>query len=90
VAAVALDDLLESRTTTFVKMDIEGAEPVALMGARRTLSRHAPALAVCLYHRREHLWQVPRIILDANPAYRLSLRRHSDESWETVCYAITG
>jgi len=43
-----------------------------------------------LYHRREHLWQVPRIILDANPGYRLSLRRHSDESWETICYALPG
>jgi len=31
--------------------------------------RHKPTLAVCLYHRREHLWQVPRIILDANPTY---------------------
>jgi FkbM family methyltransferase len=88
VSAVALDDLLGSRTPTFVKMDIEGAEPVALMGACATLSRHKPTLAVCLYHRREHLWQVPRIILDANPTYRLCLRRHSDESWETICYAI--
>jgi Methyltransferase FkbM domain len=73
---------------SFLKMDIEGAEPDALMGARATLARHAPTLAVCLYHRREHLWQIPRIILDANPRYRLSLRRHSDESWETVCYGL--
>jgi len=90
VSAVALDDLLRSQPPTFVKMDIEGAEPVALMGARDTLLRHQPTLAVCLYHRREHLWQVPRIILDANPGYRLSLRRHSDESWETICYALPG
>jgi FkbM family methyltransferase len=86
--AAPLDEILAERTVSFLKMDIEGAEPDALMGARATLARHAPTLAVCLYHRREHLWQIPRIILDANPRYRLSLRRHSDESWETVCYGL--
>ena len=88
VQAEKLDELLADSVPTFLKMDIEGAEPLAISGARTTLSRHAPTLAVCLYHRREHLWQVPRLILNANPRYRLSLRRHSDESWETVCYGI--
>jgi len=88
VQAEPLDEILADRTPTFLKMDIEGAEPLAMLGARETLGRDAPTLAICLYHRREHLWQVPRLILDANPRYRLSLRRHSDESWETVCYAI--
>jgi FkbM family methyltransferase len=88
VDAVALDDLLLGRTTTFLKMDIEGAEPVALLGARKTLSTQAPRLAICVYHRREHLWEVPRIVCDSNPRYSCFLRRHSDESWESVCYAI--
>src|SRR5688572_27479180 len=88
VQAASLDELLANESPSFVKMDIEGAEPLALAGARATLARHAPTLAICLYHQREHLWEIPRIILDANPRYHLSLRRHSDESWETMCYAV--
>jgi FkbM family methyltransferase len=86
VQAAPIDDFAAAQAPTFLKMDIEGAEPDALRGARTTMSRYAPTLAICLYHRREHLWQVPKIILEANPAYRLTLRRHSDESWETICY----
>jgi FkbM family methyltransferase len=86
VQAVPIDDFASVQAPTFLKMDIEGAEPNALLGARMTLARYAPTLAICLYHRREHLWEVPRIIRQANPAYRLALRRHSDESWETMCY----
>jgi len=40
-------------------MDIEGAEPDALRGASELLRKHLPVLAVCLYHRSEHLWQIP-------------------------------
>jgi len=88
VQAERLDDIVGDLAPTFLKMDIEGAEPLAISGARQTLSRSSPTLAICLYHRREHLWEVPRLILEANPRYRLSLRRHSDESWETVCYGV--
>jgi FkbM family methyltransferase len=88
VQAAPLDEVVADRAPTFLKMDIEGAEPLAIAGARETLRRFAPKLAICLYHRREHLWDVPRLILEANPNYRLSLRRHSDESWETVCYGV--
>jgi FkbM family methyltransferase len=47
---------------TFIKMDIEGAELDALWGARETLKRCRPELAICLYHRPAHLWQVPLLI----------------------------
>jgi FkbM family methyltransferase len=88
VRAEPLDSLLRGIRPTFIKMDIEGAEPNALAGAAMTLRSFAPTLAVCVYHDREHLWRIPQIIRDANPEYRLFLRRYSDESWESVCYAM--
>jgi len=88
VEADSLDALLSDVEPTFIKMDIEGAEPSALRGAMGTLRTSAPTLAVCLYHAREHLWQIPKAICDANPDYRVFLRRHSDECWETVAYAL--
>jgi FkbM family methyltransferase len=89
VEAESLDELLYDVEPTFIKMDIEGAEPNALRGAIRTLRTKAPTLAICLYHAREHLWELPKAIREANPHYRVALRRHSDDCWETVAYALT-
>ena len=47
---------------TYIKMDIEGAEPDALTGARETIARHRPALAVCIYHAQDHLWSLPLLV----------------------------
>ncbi|MGC2476943.1 MAG: FkbM family methyltransferase [Candidatus Sulfotelmatobacter sp.] len=75
---------------TYVKMDIEGAEPEAISGATDLLRRHHPVLAACTYHRSEHLWQIPNLIHSIAPEYKLFLRRYAEDSWEGVCYAIPG
>jgi FkbM family methyltransferase len=83
-----LDTLLKDAAPTFIKMDIEGAEPEALHGATATLRRSRPILAVCAYHTCEHLWTLPAIISAAVPDYRISLRRYAEECWEMVYYAV--
>jgi FkbM family methyltransferase len=83
-----LDTLMRGVSPSFIKMDIEGAEPGALQGAAATLRRSRPILAVCAYHSCEHLWTLPQIIKGALPDYRVSLRRYAEECWEMVYYAI--
>lgn len=89
VEAAPLDDVVADLAPTFIKMDIEGAEPKALTGAAAIMRAHTPRLAVCLYHDRRHLWEIPLQIAECQPAYRLHLRRYADECWELVCYAST-
>jgi hypothetical protein len=69
-------------------MDIEGAEPDALLGTRKTIQKNMPVMAICLYHAQEHLWQIPLLIQSISNDYKFFLRRYSDECWETVCYAV--
>ena len=88
VACTPLDELLDDINPTFIKMDIEGAELGALLGARKIIERDTPVLAICLYHAQEHLWQVPLFIQSLNNKYDFFLRRYADECWELVCYAI--
>jgi FkbM family methyltransferase len=88
VDCVRLDDVLGDLHPTYIKMDIEGAEPDALQGARQLLQREQPVLAVCTYHSMDHLWRLPLLIHEINPDYRLYLRRYAEECWETVCYAV--
>lgn len=88
VECAPLDELLAAYRPTYIKMDIEGAEFDAIQGAQRVIRQHAPVLAICLYHRIEHLWKIPLLIRSYCQDYKLLLRRYSDESWELVCYAV--
>jgi FkbM family methyltransferase len=83
-----LDDLLRGQAVTFVKMDIEGAEPDALRGLVESMRRARPILAVCAYHKCEHLWTLPPLMRASVPDYHIYLRRYAEECWETVYYAV--
>jgi FkbM family methyltransferase len=88
VQLVTLDDSLEKRYPSYIKFDIEGAEPGALMGARRTIERDRPILAVSAYHEQSHLWEVPLLLARICADYRFYLRPHGAEGWDLVCYAV--
>jgi FkbM family methyltransferase len=83
-----LDDILDGPQPTLIKMDIEGAEPRAIVGATATIRASRPILAICAYHKCEHLWTLPALIKNALPEYEIFLRRYAEECWETVYYAI--
>jgi FkbM family methyltransferase len=86
---IALDEFLHGSSIDFIKMDIEGAEKNALLGARNTIKQCQPLLAICVYHNPEDLWEIPEIIQSFGVSYRYYLRRHSMFSWnETVFYAV--
>ncbi len=88
VPVFRLDDLLKDKKPTFIKMDIEGAELEGLWGARETIQKHKPVLAICAYHTADHLWQIPLLIHAINPDYRLYLRRYLEATWELIWYAV--
>ena len=88
VRVVRLDDALEGRRVSAVKMDLEGYEPRALEGAQGLVRSQRPLLLVAVYHRPEHLWEIPLWIHDLGLGYRLHLRHHSSSFAETVCYGL--
>ncbi|HCR53969.1 MAG TPA: hypothetical protein DIW27_06095 [Cytophagales bacterium] len=89
IESVSLDeDILER--VSFIKMDIEGAEMLALEGARKHIIEEAPTLAICVYHFPDHLWKIAKLIYSMNPAYSFTLRHHSTFArFETVLYATS-
>jgi FkbM family methyltransferase len=64
-------DELKLERVDFIKMDIEGAEPRALAGAKATLAKFHPKLSISVYHAPDHPETVPRVIRDAWPGYRM-------------------
>ena len=86
--AVRLSDILKDKKVTFIKMDIEGADLDALHGAEEIIRKQKPKMAICVYHKLEHLWEVPFYLKSLVPEYKLFMRHHSTLEYGTVCYAV--
>jgi FkbM family methyltransferase len=73
VKAVKIDTLVEQlglERVDFIKMDIEGAEVDALIGAEKTISQFKPKLAICTYHRPTDPIEIREILSKYNPNYK--------------------
>ncbi len=80
-----LDDLnLDIHGTLYIKMDIEGSELGALKGAEDILKKNRPYLAICLYHRKNDLLEIPTYIAKLLPDYKFYLRG----GFHTILWAI--
>ena len=81
-------DSLNRNDITFIKMDIEGAEPGAIKGASQTIAELAPKLAICLYHTPTDLFEIPILIKNICPRYNnFVVRQHHRFSFtETILY----
>lgn len=88
VDMVPLDVMFASKTLSIIKMDIEGAEFDALLGARQVIQRDRPILAICVYHRQDDLWRLPLLMRAMVPEYRMYLKTYSGDGLQTVAYAV--
>lgn len=87
----SIDNLLGGGPATLLKLDVEGAEREALLGAGKTIRRFRPRLAVAAYHRREDLFALPLLIESLSPGYRIFLRKHPClPAWDLNLYCIPG
>jgi FkbM family methyltransferase len=91
VQAISIDDfVLEQRLkkVDFIKMDIEGSEQAALLGAINTLQKYKPQLAIAIYHNRlEDFVHVPLMLRDLNLGYKFYLGHSTIYQEETVLFA---
>jgi hypothetical protein len=71
----------------FIKMDIEGAEPIALKGAINTIKRYRPKLAIAIYHSMDDFVSIPKWINDLNLDYELYLGHYTIHAEETIIFA---
>lgn len=83
-----IDSVLPCEDINFIKMDIEGAEIKALHGARNTIARCKPILAISAYHELEHLWEIPLLIKEFNNNYEIHFGHHMWNMADTVCYGL--
>jgi len=83
-----LDDVLGSQRVNFIKMDIEGAEISALIGAEQIIKNQKPQLAISVYHHGADIRRVYQLVKTFNPDYKCYLRHYTEGIVETVMFFI--
>lgn len=83
---VSLDSFLKENIS-FLKADIESWEYYMLKGARESIKKYKPKLAICIYHNAVDFYEIPLFIKEILPDYKVSIRHHSHTLCETVLYA---
>lgn len=87
---ITIDDFVSKKELTkldFIKMDIEGAELAALEGARKTILKFKPKLAIAIYHSIKDYAKIGLWINDLNIGYRLRMGHYTIFDEETICFA---
>ncbi|GMX66223.1 hypothetical protein Elgi_54950 [Paenibacillus elgii] len=90
-ALVTSLDAFFAKTTdkpTLIKLDIEGAEKEALLGAENVIKSDKPRLAICAYHKPEDIYVLPKLLAEYEVGYKFTLRHYSNTLLDTVLYAV--
>ncbi len=83
---VSIDDYFKDNPISFIKADIEGMEIAMLQGAKQTILKNKPKIAICVYHNINDLIDIVEFLHNIVPQYKMALRHHSSSSSETVLY----
>ena len=70
----------------FIKMDVEGEEVNALKGAKRTIASCKPRMMISAYHETKHLWEIPLLIKEIMPEYKIYIGHQPHVSFEPEIY----
>lgn len=71
-----------------IKLDVEGAEMLALIGGRETILKNHPKLIVCLYHKPSDMIDIPLYVRKLSDKYALHIAHSSCLFTDTILYAI--
>ncbi|MDD3593553.1 MAG: FkbM family methyltransferase [Candidatus Gastranaerophilales bacterium] len=72
----------------FIKLDVENSEIKVIEGAKNTILKDRPQMAISIYHSPEHFLQIPIILDELLTDYVFRLGHYSENYCETVMYAI--
>ena len=80
--------MVKNERVTFIKLDVEGAEYEALLGAQNTIKKNRPKLAISIYHKPQDIFELPELIMSIRDDYRMYLRHYQLSPNETILYCV--
>lgn len=88
VDVVDIDSVVGDDKVTLIKMDIEGSESDAIVGATNTIKRCRPRLLICGYHLKNDCIKLVKEVLSINSDYKVYIRHYNFNAYETVIYFV--
>jgi len=84
VKCISIDNFVKERRlkrVDFIKMDIEGAEIEALKGAKNTIKKFKPRMAIAAYHFQGDKIKIPQIVLSIMRDYKYKFVNKTHKSF---------
>jgi len=81
---ISLDEWMDTchiESIDFIKADIEGAERQLIEGAKKTIEKNHPRLALCTYHLPDDREVLTKKILEIDPTYKFSYTKMKLFAW---------
>jgi FkbM family methyltransferase len=91
VQLTTIDEFMESEginKINLIKMDIEGHEGSAIIGANNTIKSHKPKLAISIYHSAHDLFELPLLINSIRDDYKYYVRHTTYGIADTILFCI--
>jgi len=71
IPANSIDNILDSREATYIKLDVEGNEHNAVLGTKQTIIKYKPKLQISTYHRTNDIFELPLLIKNIRSDYNV-------------------
>lgn len=85
--SITVDSL--EQNATYIKMDVEGEEVGAILGAKETILKTKPKMLISAYHRTDDFIKIPQTVLGIRDDYKIYLRHFKSlPAWDTNFYFI--
>lgn len=89
VAGVRPESFLDGRKVDYIKIDVEGAERQAIDGCKNAICDYRPAMRVALYHKSADIFEIPLLIHEICPSYKMYIKRTmSFPAWDIDLIAL--
>lgn len=80
-----LDNLVQEKVS-FIKIDIEGWERMAIEGMRNHILNDHPKMAISVYHKVDDFWKIPEQVFAIRHDYDIYMRHYTEGTDETVMF----
>ena len=82
------DDVMKTAYVEgMIVKDVEGYEMEVLKGAKNILKKYNPIIAISIYHKKEHMFEIPEFLLEINDSYNFSITANNGTFIDMVLFA---
>ena len=93
VESISIDELVieqEIERLDFITLDVEGSEKEILNGAKETIKKFKPKLAISVYHSTADFYEIPVLINEISNEYYFDLGIYDRQGIDTYLFARKG